>query len=108
MKKAGAALCLFVIAFLFFSCDMPVGGYEYTFENKTPYTITITILNKAFKNSKDEDTEKRGSFSLKGKSSHTIYVEADSVDFQWTANESKDNRNIYAARDGSTVTFKPR
>ncbi|MDR2479689.1 MAG: hypothetical protein LBD48_10315 [Treponema sp.] len=110
MKQAGAKLCLsgiILLAVALFSCDMPVGGYEYAFDNQTLYPIKITILDRGFKNSKDGD-EQRGSFLVFSQSKHTIYVESTSVEFEWTADELRYNREIFADKSGSKITFRKR
>jgi hypothetical protein len=120
MKKGkrtpGGVLCIagVLAALVFFTaCDTPLGGYwEYEFNNETSYTITVT-LDESYKTSTDDDTEVNTAFNLYTKSSYskssrTVYVKSGSVGFEWTANNSNNNRNIYPEKNGSKVTFKER
>jgi hypothetical protein len=100
---------MFFIAgiFLFFiSCDTPWGEHwEYTFENQTQYSITVS-LNKSYKFLK-EGTDESGPFQLGSRSSEKVYVKAGSVNFAWDS-YSNSNRSIYPVTSGSKVTFKER
>jgi hypothetical protein len=92
---------------LFFSCDTPFGGkWEYEFTNTTQHTINVTLDEEYFFSS--DSTASSSSFYLYSNSSQTVYVESDSVDFQWTASNQNDNSKIFSTVDGSTVTFKER
>jgi hypothetical protein len=92
---------------LFAACDTPPGGYwEYEFENAANSSITVS-LNKAYKLSSEQDApEWDTDLVIYSKASKTVYIDSDSVEFQWLA--SSNNLKIYPETDGSKVTFKER
>jgi hypothetical protein len=108
-------LLVFAIAMLFSACNgyeshYHDGGYwlKYQFVNESSYSIAIT-LNKEYQYTPDSDSMLYSSaISLYSGSSITVWVKDDSVDFTWAASSAGDNRYIYAATDGSKVTFKAR
>jgi hypothetical protein len=101
-----AGIFLFFISF-FISCDTPWGEYwEYTFENQTQYSITVS-LNKSYRSQK-EGSDTSGPFQVGSNSSKKVYVKAGSVDFEWDSYASNYNRYIYPVTGGSRVTFKER
>jgi hypothetical protein len=94
-----------VLCLVFSACDTPLGGYwEYEFSNQTQYSITVS-LNKKYKLAK-EGAETDSGLDLYYKSSVTVYIDSDSVNFEWTAGYSEYNRHIYAETGGSKVTFR--
>jgi hypothetical protein len=104
---------LSITAFVLSACKMPLGGYwEYTFENQTSYSITVS-LNRAYKLVKEETwADKKpwldDDLDIYSRSSKTVYIEEDSVDFEWTASSQSYNRYIYPVKAGSKVTFRER
>jgi hypothetical protein len=109
-KPAGLFYIAGLLAVLVFfsACDLPPGGYwEYDFSNQTSYYIELS-LNKPYRTS-TEGSETSTSFYLYPKTTQTVYVESDSLGFQWTSGTySEENRKIYPEKSGSKVTFKER
>ncbi|MDR2258610.1 MAG: hypothetical protein LBE14_05620 [Treponema sp.] len=112
MTKVFFIMCISIF-FVFSACDASWEetwgpDYEYKFDNQTQYSITVT-LNKNYKLSKEGGEESR-ELNLSSKSSRTVYIKSDSVDFKWAASyyNSSYSRYIYPVTDGSKVTFKER
>jgi hypothetical protein len=111
--KNGKSAGMFVFAgiiFLFFSACMPFGGaWEYVFDNQTQYGIEVFLSGnyESFYEFFRKD-EKDQVLYISPKSSKTVSIDTGSVDFEWTAYSSDNNRYIYPVKNGSKVTFKER
>jgi hypothetical protein len=102
-----------ITAFVLSACAVPMGGFwEYVFDNQTQYHITVS-LNKGYKLSNEglrieNEIWINDDLAIYSGSSKTVYTEANSLGFEWTASSSDDNRHIYPEITGSKATFKER
>jgi len=102
IKKFTCVFCVLCAGF-FCSCD---GVTEYTFENKSSYTIHIT-LSEPYKNENSTDLPYvNSSFMVYVNNKKTVYIQKSDVDFTWTTNSAGDNSKVYCETNGSKATFK--
>jgi len=107
LKKTAFVLC--VLCLVLFSCGMGDIPLEYTFDNKSSFTVQITLA-EPYKTSKENDEKERTSpFSVYSSRVEKVYVKNNgAVDFQWTTSFIGDNPKVYCVTEGPKATFKNR
>jgi hypothetical protein len=81
---------------------------DYTFDNKSSFTIQIT-LSEPYKYETSSEAENMTSpFPVYGGTEETVYVKKNDVDFQWTTINIGDNSKVYCTTSGAKATFRNR
>jgi len=81
---------------------------EYTFINKSSYTIQITLSEPYKYENSSNASSYNTSFSVYKDGKETVYVTKTDVDFNWTTNYANDNPKVYCETSGSKATFYDR
>ncbi|WP_461255307.1 hypothetical protein [Treponema sp. R80B11-R83G3] len=106
IKKTAFVFC--ILCLVFCSCSLSNQTLEYTFDNKSSYTIRITLA-EPYKTNKDDEENRTSPFSVYSLNVTNVYVQSNgSVDFQWTTNSAQDNPKVYCVTNGPKATFKNR
>lgn len=88
------------------SCDDMM--VEYTFINKSSFTIQLTLSEPyKYENSKEANNI-TSPFSVYTGRETTVYVQKRDVDFHWTTINIGDNSKVYCTTNGSKATFGDR
>jgi len=107
-KRFAGLLVLVGLALALGACDEEK-KVPYTFENKSSYSITVTLDSNYYTSSDSDAVESlTKQVSIYSKSSVEIFVDSTSVDFSWSSSNETQNAKIYCIVDGGTATFKDR
>jgi len=100
-KKIALFFCI-LCPVIICSCSDYVG---YTFDNKSSYTVLISLSEK-YKNENTSDSPYlNDKFSVYQKSTEVKYVSKNDVDFSWTTYNAGDSSKINCVVSGSKATF---
>jgi hypothetical protein len=103
-KKFALILCV-LCPVIICSCD---GYAEYTFVNKSSYTIQIT-MSEPYKELNSSDSPYiKSPFRVYKNEKKIIYIQKNDVDFTWTTNYVGDISKVYCDISGSKATFEDR
>jgi len=106
-RKFAFVFCL-LCPVIICSCGDVAMTIKYTFDNKSSFTVQIT-LSEPYKYDTSSEAESITSpFSVDGGSEESVYVKRNDVDFQWTTQSASDNSKIYCTTSGSKATFRNR
>jgi len=84
------------------------GYFNYEFDNKTRYTIAVT-MNRPYKTPYKNSSDRTNVLNINRDSKTTIFVLKNySVNFSWTASNASDTPKIYSEVIGSIVIFRER
>jgi len=84
------------------------GYFNYEFDNKTRYTIAVT-MNRPYKTPYKNSSDRTNVLNINRDSKTTIFVLKNySVNFSWTASNASDTPKIYSEIIGSIVIFRER
>jgi hypothetical protein len=105
LKKTAFVFCILCLALC--SCSIENFELEYTFYNKSSFTIQIT-LSAPYKTSKgNEEKEETSPFPVYSSNVTKVYVKNNGiVDFQWTTSPAEANSKVYCVKEGSKATFR--
>jgi hypothetical protein len=81
---------------------------KYTFDNKSSFTIQITLSEPYTYESSSEAEKQTSPFSVNEGNKEAVYVKRNDVDFHWTTSNAGDNAKVYCTTSGSKATFKNR
>jgi len=106
-KKTAFVFC--VLCLILGSCGVGSMPLEYTFDNKSSYTIQIT-LSEPYRTSSDKEEKTTTSpFSVYSLNVTRVYVQNNGiVDFQWITNYAEDNPKVFCVTEGSKAVFRNR
>jgi len=107
LKKIVLLFCL-VCAVMLGSCGDGDITVEYTFNNKSSYTIQITLSEPYANDSSSDAAKTTYPFSVYQNNERTVYVKRNDVNFYWTTSYAGDNAKVYCVVDGSKATFRNR
>jgi len=98
LKKTAFVFC--VLCLVLCSCGIGNVPLEYTFDNKSTFTIQIT-LSEPYKTDKDDEVNKKSPFSVFSSDVEKVYVKNNGVvDFKWTTSYIRDNPKLYCITKG--------
>jgi len=84
------------------------GYFNYEFDNKTSYTIAVT-MNRPYKTPYKNSSDRTNVLNINQNSKTTIFVLKNySVNFSWTASNASYTPEIYSEVIGSIVIFRER
>jgi len=107
LKKNAFVLC--VLCLVLYSCGMGDIPLEYTFDNKSSFTIQITLAAPYKTSKENEEKERTSPFSVYSFNVTKVYVQNNGiVNFQWAADSAKNNSKVYCVTDGQKAVFKNR
>jgi len=107
LKKTAFVFCgLFLVLF---SCRIEDFELEYTFDNKSSFTIQITLAAPYKISKENEEKERTSPISVYSSRVEKVYVKSNGiVDFQWTTSYVEDNPKVYCVTEGPKAVFRDR
>jgi len=108
LKKITFVFCV-LCTIIIYSCDIGNVPLEYTFDNRSSFTIQITLTAPYKTSNESEEKERTSPFSVYSSRVEKVYVKSNGiVDFQWTTNNIGDNPKVYCVTEGPKAVFKDR
>jgi hypothetical protein len=106
LKKTAFVFCVLCLGLC--SCNIENFNLEYTFYNKSEFTIKIT-LTEPYKTGSNDEKNKISPFLVENMSVKKVFVQNNGiVHFQWTTDSAEDNSKVYCVIEGQKATFKDR
>jgi hypothetical protein len=107
LKKFALVFCI-LCPVIICSCGDDIMVIKYTFDNKSSFTVQIT-LSASYKYETSSEAESMTSpLSVYGGSEKSVYIQKNNVDFQWTTDYAGNNPKVYCTISGSKATFRDR
>jgi len=106
LKKITFVFC--ILCLLLCSCNIENFNLEYTFNNKSSFTIQIT-LSEPYKFDANDERSKISPFLVEKMNVTKVYVQNNGiVNFQWATDSAENNSKVYCVTEGPKATFKNR
>jgi len=104
-KKIAFVFC--VLCLLLCSCNIENYNLVYIFNNRSSYTVKIT-LSEPYKTNTEEN-KKTSPFIVESMGVVKVIIQNNGiVNFRWTTSSAEDNSKIYCVTEGQKATFKDR
>jgi len=106
-KKTAFVFC--VLCLVLYSCGIENFDLEYIFDNKSSFTIQITLAVPYKTSKENEEKERTSPFSVYRSNVTKVYVKNNGiVNFQWATDSAEANSKIDCVTNGSKATFRDR